>query len=156
MSSSTLLATLAGALAFVLVPPAMAQDAPANFDSFSTACLGAPTFLLGETPPAVDTVPIMTPLCSCLVTEFAPLPQVDVDVLAADLGGQSTEATHAAHGAYAPLQEKAAAGLKTCFDSADVTAAMAAARAAMTTAPADPAAPAVVTPPVEGAAPAVQ
>lgn len=114
---------------FIAAPMAMAQT-PADFGTFSASCMGAAEFLLGETPPGIDEVSILTPLCGCLVTSFADLSQADVDVLATDLRGESTDASHAAHGDYQRLLERAGTGLQACFTSPEVTAAMDAAQPA--------------------------
>lgn len=117
------IAAVFAAGAFSATPMAMAQT-PADFVRFTESCLGATAFLLGEVPPELDAGSIMTPLCGCLVTSFADLPQADVDVLAADLRGESDDASHAAHGDYQRVLERAGTGLQACFNSPEVMAAM--------------------------------
>ncbi len=114
--------------------PAMAQS---DLTAFGTTCLAAQGFFLGQVPEGVDVVPIMTPLCACLTTTFAPLPQADIDMLVSDIEGTSTDATHAAYGDYTKLLESASTGLTTCQQSAEVQAAI---EAITVPAPADPAA----------------
>ena len=90
MTFRTALAILAGSLTIALSAPVSAQT-PADFTKFSEACLGAQAFLIGELPDGTDPASILTPLCACIVTAFAPLTQPEVDMLAADLRGESTE-----------------------------------------------------------------
>ena len=147
MSRLTLAALLAAAV-LAATPAVRAQEAqPADFTAFNEACAGAQQFLLGEVPPEVDPATILTPLCSCMVTQFKDFSQKDVDILAADLRGEGTQEAHDAHGAYAAVEDKARTGLNTCYASPEVQAVM-----APSAAPAEPAAPAESTPaaPTEG------
>lgn len=114
--------------------PAGAQT-PADMTGFSQSCLGASAFLLGDVPESIEAGDILTPLCGCLTDTFAPLPQKDVDVLATDLRGESDDASHAAYGDYAALEETARQGLGTCFNIPEVTAAMDAAAPPVDAAP---------------------
>lgn len=128
--------TLFGGLA-LSAPPALAQS---DLTAFSAACLKAEAFFLGGVPPEVDSSTILKPLCSCLATSFAPLEQVDIDMLVADIEGTSTDDTHAAYGDYTKLLEAASSGLSTCQASPEVTAAINAVTEPAPTAPTDPAA----------------
>jgi hypothetical protein len=123
MSIRHALAALAGLCCILSAPLALAQT-PADFSKFTPACMAATPFLLGEVPPEVKAEDVLTPLCGCLVSAFAPLSQADVDVLTADLSGTSTEETHKAHGNYERLQEQAREGLNNCFASPEVSSAM--------------------------------
>ena len=116
-------AALAG-LSFMLSVPQVLAQTPTDFSQFTPACMAAQPFLLGEVPEGVKAEDVLTPLCGCLVKAFAPMSQKDVDVLTTDLKGESTEESHAAHGDYAALGEKAREGLNTCFASPEVSAAM--------------------------------
>ncbi len=126
-------AALAGLSLMLSVPQVLAQEA--DFSQFTPACMAAQPFLLGEVPQGVNPEDILTPLCACMVKAFAPMSQKDVDVLTTDLKGESTAESHAAHGDYAALGEKAREGLNNCFASPDVSAAMKAAAAKATPAP---------------------
>lgn len=139
MRVSVLFAAVTAAALFAA--PSIAQT-PADLTQFTSSCQGGAAFLLGEVPAGVDSASILTPLCGCLTTAFAELPQKDVDMLAADLRGEGTDEAHTAHGDYAGLTERARGGLTTCFASPDVAAAMAAAQPPADPAPADPMAPA--------------
>ncbi|MDB5542479.1 MAG: hypothetical protein JWQ89_4206 [Devosia sp.] len=143
-------AALAGLMIISAAPAALAQT-PADFTKFNESCLAAAPFLLGQVPDGVDTASILSPLCGCLATSFKDLPQTDVDVLAADLRGEGTDAVHTAHGSYDKVAETARQGLTTCFASPEVVAAMEKA-APPATAPA-PAQPAPVSPPPTEPAP---
>lgn len=133
MTFRTALAVLAGSLTIALAAPVSAQT-PADFTKFSEACLGAQTFLIGEVPEGTDPATILTPLCACIVTAFAPLTQPEVDMLVADLRGESTEESHAAYTDYAALETKARDGLTSCFSKPEI-------QSLMPAAPAAPAAP---------------
>lgn len=130
MQSMTVVAA-ALALTAALALPAAAQTA--STEAFTASCLAAGPFLIGEVPAEVDAATILTPLCSCLVAEFSGFPQAEIDVLAADLAGTSTEESHAAFGDYEALEDKARAGLTKCFDAPEVRAALDAAAAPATT-----------------------
>jgi len=102
-------------------PPALAES---DLTAFNAACLEAEAFFLGDVPPEIDSSTILTPLCSCLAVNFAPLGQVDIDMLTADIQGTSTDESHAAYGDYTKLLEAASSGLGTCQASPEVTAAI--------------------------------
>jgi len=57
--------------------------------------------------------------CGCLATGFSSRSQADLDILAADLRGESTAETHAAHGNYEELEEAARDAVDACV--AEVT-----------------------------------
>ena len=123
MTFRTAFAVLAGALTLALAAPASAET-PADFAKFTEACLGAQQFLIGELPAGTDPATILTPLCTCIVTAFAPFSQPEIDILATDLRGEATEESHAAFPTYAALEEKARDGLTTCFSSPEIIALM--------------------------------
>jgi len=120
--------------------PAASAQTPVDFAGFNQSCMGAATFLLGQVPPEVDSASILTPLCGCLQASFGALSQADVDELAADLGGTSTDESHAAHGDYERLLETASSSLQSCYAMPEVIAALDAAQAIMNAQ--DPATPA--------------
>lgn len=125
MSRLTLAALLAASV-LAAAPAVRAQDAqPADLTAFNEACAGAQQFLLGDVPAGVDPATILTPLCSCMDTQFKDFPQKDVDILAADLRGEGTQEAHDAHGSYTEVEDKARAGLNTCYASPEVQAVMA-------------------------------
>jgi hypothetical protein len=126
-------------------PAVQAQDAPADLAGFNEACAGAEMFLLGEVPEGTDAQSILTPLCGCLATGFADLPQADIDILATDLRGQGTDELHAAHGSYEAVEEKARDVLNACYASPEISALMV---------PPENEAPAEEEPPAESEAPA--
>jgi hypothetical protein len=105
--------------------PSVAAD-PTNFDKFQTSCLSADALLLGDVGTGFDTAAVMTPLCSCLVTQFSGFTQPEVDMLTTDLDETSSEASHAAYADYAALSSRAGNGLEACFASDAVTAVMSA------------------------------
>ena len=74
MTFRTAFAVLAGALTLALAAPVSAET-PADFTNFTAACLGAQHFLIGELPAGTDPATILTPLCTCIVTAFAPFSQ---------------------------------------------------------------------------------
>jgi hypothetical protein len=129
MTFRTALAVLAGSLTLALAAPVSAQT-PADFTKFSEACQGAQAFLIGDLPEGTDPKTILTPLCACITTAFAPFTQQEVDVLAADLRGESTEESHAAFADYAALETKARDGLTSCFSKPEIQSLMPAAPAA--------------------------
>ncbi len=90
LSASAVVFTLA---TLAVAPTASAQSA-VDFTGFTQSCMGAAVFLLGDVPPEVDSASVLTPLCGCLETSFGALSQGDVDELAADLAGTSTDETH--------------------------------------------------------------
>lgn len=139
MRVSVFAAIAAAATLFAM--PAMAQT-PADLTQFTAACQGGEAFLLGDVPEGTDSSSILTPLCGCLTTAFTDMSQKDVDMLSADLRGEGTDETHAAHGNYEGLTELAREGLNNCFASPDVAAALQAAQPPADPAAADPAAPA--------------
>lgn len=118
------LAALMAAAMLVAVPGAQAQDTPADLAGFNEACAGAEMFLLGEVPEGTDAQSILTPLCGCLATGFADLPQADIDILATDLRGQGTEELHVAHGNYEAVEETARDVLNACYASPEISALM--------------------------------
>lgn len=123
MSRFALAALLAASL-FAATPSAYAQDTPADLAGFNAACAGAEMFLLGEVPEGTDAQAILTPLCGCLATGFADLPQADVDILAIDLRGEGTEELHVAHGNYEAVEETARDVLNACYASPEISALM--------------------------------
>lgn len=123
MSRFALAALMAAAV--LAVPAAQAQDTPADLAGFNAACAGAEMFLLGEVPEGTDAQAILTPLCGCLATGFADLPQADVDILATDLRGEGTEELHLAHGNYEAVEETARDVLNACYASPEISALMA-------------------------------
>jgi hypothetical protein len=134
MSIRIALAGLALAAAGLLAVPAAAQT-PVDFTSFNTACMGAGDFLLSGVPEGVDEKDVLVPLCGCMSVEFKDFPQADVDMLASDLRGESTDDTKKAYGDYDTLAGRAQAGFTKCAAADEVVKAMT---------PADaPAAPAV-------------
>jgi hypothetical protein len=110
----------------LMAQPAFAQ-ATADLAPFAEACSGAAMFLLPDAPEGTDTAPVMAPLCDCVVNGFSGFPQNEVDVLAADLRGESTEESHQAFGDYAALSDKARTVLQSCTADPAVVAAKAAA-----------------------------
>jgi hypothetical protein len=122
-------------------PAARAAD-PADFTKFTAACATAGPMLLGDVPATVDTSTIVTPLCSCLVTEFKDFSQPEVDMLTSDLAGTATEDSRKAYTDYEALSSKAGTGLQKCFQTDEVTKAMAAAQPPAPETPAAPTAPA--------------
>ncbi|WP_417309227.1 hypothetical protein [Devosia sp.] len=120
----------ASLLGVLLVPVAMAQDAPmtqgegADMTEFADACLDARAFFLPDLDPALDPAPFLSPLCVCLTESLSVFPQVDIDILAADLAGTATDEMHAAHPDYPELQERVAPALNFCFGTAEVQAGM--------------------------------
>ncbi|MBK8083520.1 MAG: hypothetical protein IPK28_06545 [Devosia sp.] len=127
LSASAVVFTLA---TLAVAPTASAQSA-VDFTGFTQSCMGAAVFLLGDVPPEVDSASVLTPLCGCLETSFGALSQGDVDELAADLAGTSTDETHTAHGDYERLLETASSSLQTCYATPEVVAALDAAQAVM-------------------------
>lgn len=129
----------AAALVFasLLAQPSFAQAA-SDMAPFTEACKGAAMYLLPDAPEGTDTAPVMALLCDCIVKGFAEFPQNEIDVLAADLRGESTEDTHKAFGDYQALSTKAGAVVQACFADPAVVAAKTAAGVA----PAPAAAPA--------------
>jgi hypothetical protein len=127
-SRSTLasMMSVAALLTLGFAAPAQAED-PAKLDQFQTACLGSASLLLSDVPEGADTAKVMTPLCSCMVTEFSGFSQADIDMLTADLSGTATEESHKAYATYEDLSGRAASGLEKCFGTDEVTAAMGAA-----------------------------
>ncbi len=113
-------------LSGLFAQPAFAQ-APADLAPFTEACTGAAMFLLPDAPEGTDTDLVMAPLCDCIVKGFSGFPQNEVDVLAADLRGESTEESHQAFGDYAALSDKARGVLEACTADPAVVAAKAAA-----------------------------
>jgi hypothetical protein len=122
-------------LATFIVQPAFAEAA-AEMAPFTEACKGAAMYLLPDAPEGTDTAPVMAPLCDCIVKGFAQFPQGEIDVLAADLRGESTEDTHKAFGDYQALSTKAGAVVQACFADPAVVAAKTAAGATPAPAPA--------------------
>lgn len=106
----------AAVIGLLLTTPAMAQVA--DTAPFLEACTtaGPEAFGLASAEQA-------TSFCGCLATGLSSRPQADLDILASDLKGESTEATHTAHGNYEGVEEAARDVVNTCL--ADVAPAVA-------------------------------
>jgi hypothetical protein len=123
MSLRNALAGLILATAGLAAVPAAAQT-PTDFSSFNTACLGAGDFLLAGVPEGVQETDVLVPLCGCMGVEFKDFPQADIDMLASDLRGESTDDTKKAYGDYDALAGRAEAGFTKCQASDEVVKAL--------------------------------
>ncbi len=112
----TRLPAAAALLGLLMTAPVSAQVS--DTAPFLGACnaAGSEAFGLADAAQA-------TAFCDCLAKGLSSRPQADLDVLAADLRGESTEATHTAHGNYEAVEEAARDVVDSCL--ADVTAAAA-------------------------------
>ena len=112
----TRLLAAAALLGLLMTAPVAAQVA--DTAPFLAACnaAGPEAFGLAEAAQA-------TTFCGCLATGLSSRPQADLDILAADLNGESTEATHTAHGSYEAVEEAARDVVESCLP--DVTGAAA-------------------------------
>ena len=104
----TRLLAAAAVLGLLLTAPASAQVA--DTAPFLEACnaAGQEAFGLADAAQA-------TTFCGCLATGLSSRPQADLDILAADLRGESTEATHTAHGNYEAAEEAARDVVESCI-----------------------------------------
>ena len=109
--------------AFLLGIAPVAAQQTANMEAFTSACSGAQDFLIGDVPEGKDPAVVLTPLCSCLVTQFSGFSQADIDMLVTDLKGTSTDESHAAYSTYPDLVNRAGGGLNTCSNDPTVVAA---------------------------------
>ncbi len=113
----TRLLAAAALLGLLLTAPASAQVA--DTAPFLEACTVAGPEAFG-----LSTAEQAGAFCGCLAADLSTRPQADLDILASDLKGESTEATHAAHGSYEAVEEAARDSVGKCL--ADVTGAAAA------------------------------
>src|SRR5688572_15003717 len=95
LSEGTMFRFLAAAamIGLLFATPATAQVA--DTAPLLEACTAAGPEAFGLADAAQSTA-----FCGCLATDLSSRPQADIDVLAADLSGTSTGASHAAHGNY--------------------------------------------------------
>lgn len=112
--------------AFAFATPGFAQGG-ADLTAFGEACTAGAMYLLPDAPEGADTVPVMAPLCDCIVKGFESFPQNEIDVLTADLSGESTAESHAAFGDYEALSTKARDVVQACSADPAVVAAKTAA-----------------------------
>ena len=97
----------AAVIGLLFSTPAMAQVA--DTAPFIEACtaVGPDAFGLADAAQSVT-------FCGCVAADLSSRPQADLDVLAADLKGTSTEASHAAHGNYEAVEEAARDSVNKC------------------------------------------
>src|SRR5690349_14963667 len=98
----------AAVIGLLFTPSAMAQTTDTG--PFLEACTAAGPEAFGLADAAQ-----LTSFCGCLATGLSTRPQADLDILASDLKGDSTEATHTAHGNYEAVEEAARDVVNACL-----------------------------------------
>lgn len=108
----TRLLAAAALLGLLLTAPASAQVA--DTAPFLAACTAAGPEAFG-----LSTAEQSAAACGCIAADLSARPQADLDILAADLKGESTAETRAAHGSYEAVEEAARDSVGKCL--AEVT-----------------------------------
>jgi hypothetical protein len=113
--------TLAVVVALTVLPglgpmQVLAQSGTAaDMTKFTAACAGSQVILavVGDAAGAEDR---RTTMCTCLVESLTPrISTADADILATDLDGTATEATHTAYAGYAAAEKVAGEAFNACF-----------------------------------------
>lgn len=98
----------AAVIGLLFATPAMAQVADTAPLVEACTAVGPEAFGLADATQA-------SAFCGCLGTDLSSRPQADIDILLADIKGESTEASRAAHGNYEAVEEAARDSVNKCM-----------------------------------------